>query len=131
MTAEASVVLPLMHSRSNPPRMGIIVRLFLNTGEERKASCTIVNHGGSRVLQWYDAGSRKVIDPETIKGWMPAIFRQDGLNAVKTKYGVGAVELRESIKPLYLLMEAYGMDRISIDRTGHQPVITIDGEVIR
>lgn len=131
MTADSSVVLPLMHSCAHPPRPGIIVRLFLTTGEEKQGSCTIVHHTGGRAMQWYDAGTRATIDAATIKGWMPAIFRTEGLVALQKKYGVGPGELRDAIKPLFILMESYGMEKITIDRSTGQPVISIDGEIIQ
>ena len=62
---------------------------------------------------------------------MPAINRNIGLIAVQKKYGVGPGELRDAIKPLFYLMEAYGIENVSIDRSTGEPVINIDGEVIQ
>lgn len=131
MTVDSSVVVPLMHSRSSPPRPGIIVRLFLNSGEELRGSCKVVEQAGRRDTQWYDISTRNVVDASNIKGWMPAIYRNSGLIAVQKKYGVGPGELREAIKPLFYLMEAYGIDKVGIDRSTGEPVINIDSEVIQ
>lgn len=131
MSVNSSVVVPLMHSCSSPPRPGVIVRLFLDNGEERRGSCKVVEEAGRRNLQWYDAGSRKTIEAATIKGWMPAIYRSVGLTAVQKRYGVAPAELRDAIKPLFYLMEAYGIEKVSIDRSSGEPVINIDSEVIQ
>lgn len=131
MTGNSSVVVPLMHSCSNPPLPGVIVRLFLDDGNERRGSYKIVEEGGRRDLQWYDAGSRKTIEAATIKGWMPAIYRSVGLSEVQKRYGVPSNELREAVRPLFYLMEAYGIETFSIDKSSGQPVIHIGSEVIR
>lgn len=130
MNAQSSVVLPLMHSRANAPKPGIIVRVFLKNGEERKASCTWITHAGGRELQWYDSQTRRVIDRDMIKGWMPAIFRNEGLVAVTQKFGVGPGELRDVTRPVFDLMEAYGMETLTISRSGPKATITIDGLTI-
>ena len=131
MTVNSSVVVPLMHSCSSPPLPGIIVRLFLDNGEERRGSYKVVEEAGRRDLHWYDAGSRKAIEAATIKGWMPAIYRSVGLAAVQKRYGVASAELRDAIKPLFYLMEAYGIEKVSIDRSSGEPVINIDSDVIQ
>lgn len=131
MTVESPVVVPLMHSRSSPPRPGIIVRLFLDSGEELQGSCKVVEQAGRRDIQWYDVGTQQVIDAATIKGWMPAIYRNVGLAAVQKRYGVPPSELRDAIKPLFFLMEADGIEKIGIDKSSGEPVIHIDSEVIQ
>lgn len=62
---------------------------------------------------------------------MPAIYRNVGLAAVQKRYGVPPSELRDAIKPLFFLMEAYGIEKIGIDKSSGEPVIHIDSEVIQ
>lgn len=126
MNAQSAVVLPLMHSRTKWPRPGIIVRAFLKNGQECLASCKWVTKFGVSELEWYDTSTRRPIDRDMVKGWMPAIFRNEGLIAMKQKFGVGSDELRGVARPVFDLMEAYGMEKLTIDRSGPKPIITID-----
>lgn len=46
------------------------------------------------------------------------------------RYGLTPEQLREAIKPVFLLMAQYGIGNVSIDKAGTNAVVTIDGKQV-
>lgn len=46
------------------------------------------------------------------------------------RFGITTEEMRANIKPLFMFMLDHGMSSITIDRTGTQCLVTVDGKQI-
>ncbi|MBA9859147.1 hypothetical protein [Ralstonia insidiosa] len=45
-----------------------------------------------------------------------------------TRFGVNQAQLHEAIRPLFLLMHAHGIGKVTIDREGTKALVTVDGK---
>jgi len=53
------------------PEAGRKVIVFMKDGSERTANTCMVYSAGFTGLQWYDMKTRKAINVNEIKGWLP------------------------------------------------------------
>jgi hypothetical protein len=49
---------------------------------------------------------------------------------LQERFGITAEEMRNQIKPLFMFMLDHGMTSITIDRTGTQCLLSVDGKQI-
>lgn len=50
--------------------------------------------------------------------------------SLQARFGISHDEMRANIKPLFMFMLDHGMTSITIDRTGNQCLVSVDGNQI-